>query len=237
MYKNDAIIIRPFLDGEYWDEDTLIKLKQYIDPDKDILEIGGHCGTSTIVYASYLNTGKVYVYEPQGRMYNLLVKNLRDNNLLDKVVPFNKAVFCFNGYIHMTDTDPDYGGSVDQRYTSEHDEPCNFGGIGIGQGGEQVEAITIDSMGLDNVGFIHCDAQGAENYIFSKSLSLIDKCKPFILFEDNYRYEQYLYDVVHDSYPEYEDESKFDIVEYCVSKHGYKCIEKFNGSIDTLLYY
>lgn len=57
-------------------------LKQYINPERNILEIGGHCGTSSIVYSSFLNNeNKLYVYESQLNMYNLLVKNINQNNL------------------------------------------------------------------------------------------------------------------------------------------------------------
>ncbi len=34
--------------------------------------------------------------------------------------------------------------------------------------------ITLDDIVLDDIGLIHCDAQGAENFIFSKG---IDKIK------------------------------------------------------------
>lgn len=40
-------------------------------------------------------------------------------------------------------------------------------------------------MNLDNIGFIHCDAQGAENFIFSKALDTINKYRPVILYENN----------------------------------------------------
>ena len=63
LYKNEAYIINSFNNGYYWDIDTLKQLKQYIDPNRNILEIGGHCGTSSIVYSSFLNSeNKVYVY-------------------------------------------------------------------------------------------------------------------------------------------------------------------------------
>lgn len=239
LYKNDVVITGTFMNNIYWDEDTLMNLKPYVDPDKNILEIGGHCGTSTLVYASFLNKGrKVYVYEPQRKMYELLVKNIEDNNLTDKIIPFNKGVFCYNGYTHMNEIDLDGGGGVvEKRYNEESDLPCNFGGIGIGSNGEKVEVITVDSMDVENIGFIHCDAQGAENFIFSRSLNLIDKYKPCIYFEDNEKYDKLLYDNVCKNNMEYEKESKFNIVEYCVSKYNYKYIERFDGLRDTLLYH
>jgi hypothetical protein len=78
LYKNEGVIGGEFKKGNYWDIDTLFKLRQYIDPNRNILEIGGHCGTSSIVYASFLNNSKIYVYEPQYNMYKLLVKNILD---------------------------------------------------------------------------------------------------------------------------------------------------------------
>ena len=94
LYKNETYIVEDFKNGSYWDIGTLELLKKYVNPDSNVLEIGGHCGTSSIVYASYLNSSnKVYVYEPQLNMYKLLVKNISQNNLKDKIIPFNFVFF------------------------------------------------------------------------------------------------------------------------------------------------
>jgi hypothetical protein len=98
LYQNELFIGSSFRENKYWDEDTLWKLKEYVDPHRNILEIGGHCGTSTVVYASFLNTGKIYVYEPQKNLYKLLVQNINQNKLQDKVFAFHSGVFCFDGW-------------------------------------------------------------------------------------------------------------------------------------------
>ena len=69
-------------------------------------------------------------------------------------------------------------------------------------------------MNLDNVGYIHCDAQGSENFIFSKGLETIKKNRPVILYENNELYEKYLYDSVCKSYPSFKEESIFDVKKY-----------------------
>jgi len=238
LYSNEVYIGYPFKNGFYWDEDTLIKLKQYIDVNRNILEIGSHCGTSSLVYASYINDNqKLYAFEPQKNMYKLLVKNITQNNLQHKIIPFNKAVFCFNGIGHMNDIDIDGGGgSVLKRYNEEIDLPCNYGGISLGENGEEVVFTTIDEMNLDNIGFIHIDSQGAENFIFSKALNLITKCKPVIYFENNEKYNPTFYNKVCSSYPIYVEESKFDIKKFCIETLGYsKIIERFNGGDDDLI--
>lgn len=238
LYKNENCIGNIFRCGNYWDEDTLLKLKHYINPNRNILEIGGHCGTSSIVYSSFLNeTKKLYVYEPQQNMYNLLVKNINQNNLQQKIIPNNLGVFCYEGNGVMNNIDLDGGGGiVSKRYNEESNLGCNFGGIGLGKYGEVIKLTTIDNMILEDIGFIHCDAQGSENFIFSKSLKTITKNRPVIFYENNEIYGKYLYDNVCNSYPNYKEESIFDIKKYCMEQLNYSSfIDRFNGGIDTLL--
>lgn len=238
LYKNEAYIIDSFKKGSYWDIDTLKLLKSYINPSRNILEIGGHCGTSSVVYSSFLNdNNKVYVYEPQKNMYNLLVKNIKQNNLESKILPYNLGVFCYNGEGKMNNIDLDGGGGVvSKRYSEESHLKCNFGGIGLGNDGEIVNLTTIDNMNLDDIGFIHCDAQGSENFIFSRAMETIKKFRPTILYENNEEYGQYLYYNVCRNYPIWRQESKFNLKKYCMETLNYsKYIDKFNNSIDTLL--
>lgn len=239
LYKNETYIIQDFKQDSYWDINTLNLSHQYINPNKDILEIGGHCGTSTIVYASFLNNkNKIYVYEPQKNMYKLLIKNIKQNNLEQKIIPFNYAIFCKNMNMNMNNIDMDGGGGiVSERYNKENHLKCNFGGICLGINGEKVKSITIDdNMKYTNIGFIHCDAQGSENFIFSKAIKFIEDNRPVILYENNYKYSKYLYNKVCDSYPEFIENSKFNLENYCIEKLKYsKVIHRFNGGFDDLL--
>ena len=238
LYKNEFYIGNEFRKGHYWDIDTLLKLREYIDPTRDVLEIGGHCGTSSIVYSSFLTNGnKVYVYEPQLNMYNVLVRNINQNNLQNKIIPHNSGVFCFEGNGKMNNIDLDGGGGVvSKRYNEESNLQCNFGGIGLGSDGEDIHLTTIDNMKLDDVGFIHCDAQGSENFLFSNGKETIKKYRPVIFYENNEQYGRYLYENVCRSYPNYKKESLFDIKKYCMEQLDYsKFIDRFNGGIDTLL--
>ncbi len=238
LYKNEFYIGSVFNSGKYWDEDTLLMLRGFIDPNRNILEIGGHCGTSTIVYSNFINNDKkIYVYEPQHNMYNLLVHNINQNNLQNKIIPYNLGVFCYEGKGKMNNIDMDgCGGVVSKRYNEEKDLGCNFGGIGLGSDGEDINLTTIDNMNLDDIGYIHCDAQGAENFIFSRGIEMIKKYRPVIYYENNEVYGRYLYDSVCRSYPEYPEESRFDIKKYCMEELKYsRFIDRFNGGIDTLL--
>ena len=238
LYRNDMYITGTFLRGQYWDIDNILSVRQYIDPRRNILEIGGHCGTSTLVYASYLDDqAKCFVYEPQVKLYQLLQLNIEQNGLSDRVMAYQSGVFCFNGSAQMSDNDIDGDkGSVSKRYTSETKLPCNFGGISLGPKGETIQVVTIDEMKHDNIGFIHCDAQGSENFIFSKAIKTITEHRPVILFENNYDHDTQFHDNVVQAYPQYREESLFDIKRYCLDVLKYtKCIDRFNNSKDCLI--
>jgi FkbM family methyltransferase len=238
LYKNERFIIEPFRNGGYWDEDTVLSLKKYIDPKRNILEIGGHCGTSSVLYSSLLEgDSKLYVYEPQQKLFNLLNQNIVQNNLQNRIISRNMGIFCYNGTGIMNHIDLDGGhGIVAKRYEEENHLSCNFGGIGLGGNGETISLTTIDSEGLDNIGFIHCDAQGSENFIFSKGIETITKSRPVILYEDNAGHNNILYKNVCSAYPDYKEESLFNLKEFCMETLHYSSyIEKFNGGIDALL--
>jgi FkbM family methyltransferase len=279
LYKNDNVIGHDFKNGGYWDIDTLFKLREYIDPNRNILEIGGHCGTSSIIYASFLNKKKnlyepernmynllveninqnileiegykktsstiyssflnekkIYVYEPQRNMYNLLVQNINQNNLQNIIIPHNLGVFCFEGKGKMNNIDLNSRGIVSKRYNEENNLDCNFGSISLGDDGEDINLTTIDNMKLDDIGFIHCDAEGSENFIFSKGIETIKKCRPVILYENTDCNGTTLYDNVRKSYPNYKEESMFDIKKYCMEQLNYSTfIDRFNNGCDTLL--
>ena len=238
ILENDVYIAREFKNGKYWDENTLLLLRDHIDPNKNIIEVGAHVGTSSIVYSSFLNPdSKLYAFEPQRKLFQLLVRNIYQNNLQNQIVPYNSAVFCVAGKAHLNAVDLDGGGGiVARRYTDESHLNCNFGGIGLGDGGEDCCVLTIDSLNLPNIGFIHVDAQGAENWILYGGIGTIRKFKPVILFEDNQNHARILYNTVFYNYPQYATEGLFNVVDFCVNQLGYRAVfPRFNGSIDTLL--
>lgn len=232
LYKNEHYIKNSFINRKYWDINTLNRLEEYIDPNKNILELGGHCGTSSLIYSRYTNK-KVYVYEPQYNMFKLLQLNINQNNLSDKIIPINKGVFCYEGTINMS-------GKENGRLLDIHsNKPVNYGGVSLGNDGEETEVTTIDRMDHIDIGFIHCDTQGAENFIFSNGINTIAKYRPVIYFEDNAnsknKSDVKLYQNICDKYPQYKKESQFSIEDFCLNKLNYSvCIHNFNG-IDHLL--
>ena len=238
LNKNDKFFVDVFSKNEYWDDKQLCLLKnKYIPNDKNILEIGGHSGTSTIFYSNCLKeNNKIYCFEPQRQMFNILNKNIEINNLNSKIKTFNSAIFCKTGQINMHSDDLDGPSKGNINLLQDENKEINYGGICLGKNGELTNCIKLDDLDFENIGYIHCDAQGAEPFIFSAGTEFIKKHRPVILYEDMNLYGNYLFNVIKSSYPEFINNSKFDVKKYCVNELGYYCISNFNNSgFDSLL--
>jgi hypothetical protein len=70
-------------------------------------------------------------------------------------------------------------------YTDEHIR--NFGGLTLGEGGECVDMITIDSLGLDGVCLMKLDIEGSEKLAIWGARKTIRKNMPIIVYEDNWK--------------------------------------------------
>ena len=225
LHSNDIYINVEFKKNKYWNENVLLKIKNIINPNKNILVIGGHCGSSSIALSSFIeNEQKIYVYEPQEKLYKLLIKNIQDNSLQDKIIPHNMGIFCFDGVGTMNNIDLDGGnGIISKRYNEEYYLPCNFAGVTLGKDGEIVKLTTLNTIDTiyDNIGCIYCTAQSSESFIFSKSINFITKNRPVIFFENNKNTYKYQFDTIVETYSEFKEDGDFDIIDYCINNLNY----------------
>ena len=240
MPSNEAFISTPFKQGSYWDIDTLLKLESYIHKNKNILEVGGHVGTSTVVYASFLNKECNYwVFEPQSNIFSYLQKNIKHNNLEKIVKAIHGSAFCYTGTMNMNFKPVDGPNSnLPLNFLTERNMAVNYGGLTVGKNGEKINCYKLDDFSeLNNIGFIHCDAQGSEPFLFYGAQELVRKNRPVILYEDKLLGAgPQLHQNVCQSYPQYAEYSTFDISDFCLNELGYsQIIKRFNNSEDNLL--
>jgi len=236
--KYDKYFIDTFMNNEYWDHEILSNVfHDYIEKG-NILEIGAHVGTSTMFYAKHIEPEYIiYAFEPQKKIFDLLCLNISQNKFIHKVKAINKALFCYNGVLKLNSIDLDGPHKNNLISNLEHKNlNINYGGIGIGENGESIKCITFNSLNIENVKFIHCDAQGAEPYIFCYAEDFIKKYRPVILFENYLLYGDYLFNNIKKIYPEFNKESNFNLKKYCCEELGYTSIDNIFGSKeDTLL--
>ena len=139
-----------------------------------MLDIGAHTGTYSISLADHCKS--VYAFEPQRIIYYSLCGGVALSNI--------KNVYCKNIGL----------GSPDQVGT------CKINGISIDGGGatihapnntmvlyqEDIEIVTLDSLHLENIGFIKMDVENNELQALQGAIQTLERSNyPKILFEMN----------------------------------------------------
>ena len=181
-YNNDIVFSSSLQKGEIYEEylivDRIIPLLQNIGNEITILDIGGHIGTHTILYSKLLNC-KILTFEPQKKIYDILMQNIKDNQLTN-CITYNCAV----GHDNITTTMSNMlydGYNYEIKYDTN--KIFNYGGIGLGKNGESVNMITIDSLNLEKCDYMKIDVEGAEILVVMGAFETIKKFKPMIWFE------------------------------------------------------
>jgi len=183
------------------------KLHQYQDLYSSIIDIGGNCGIATIILAKQNPESTVYAFEPHFPTYELLVENVRLNDLKN-VKPFNLAVSNSSEKTLELYFSPLCSGG--NTTCSEKEVMDRHFGTNVG--GSTVKCISLDDIILENhiasVELLKIDCEGAEFDILyhskalkdgvikniagefhdliyntkaeNNSLKLIEYCKPFV---------------------------------------------------------
>jgi len=170
IIEND-LIGRFILRHGVWEGHLANIYSQLINETDVILDAGANIGFHTVQFARFGK--KVYAYDPQPTIFNLLSANILFNGATDKVEQFRLGL-------------SDKPGSIRMEPVNKFDQPNgmhNFGGRGLTNdetGEESVELVTFDK----DVDVIKIDIQGSEIYAFKGMEQMIDRCQPWIMFEN-----------------------------------------------------
>jgi FkbM family methyltransferase len=151
LSKNDEVISDCLKSTGYLYEKCLISIaKQFIEPTKNVLDIGANIGCHTIPYSTY-TSGAIYAFEPQPKVFELLQKNIQSNNC-NTIYPFNFGASDRDDLFFMN---------------ARYDYKLNQGGFKIcseneAETGIYIECKKLDLLNLSNIGYIKMDVEGHE---------------------------------------------------------------------------
>ena len=180
-YENDKYIGKSLSEYGEWPEAEVNLIKQLVNNNENIIEVGSNIGTHTIPLAKHVsNGGQVFAFEPQSQNYKLLLDNINDNEI--KNVEVSKlALSSKEGEAFMNKFDENKTSNFgDARIFSDNNE--NY---------EKVPVKTLDQIYYDktqenfSVKLIKCDTQGQELNIIIGAKKVIDKYKPYLYVEND----------------------------------------------------
>ena len=146
VHQNDTCVSDSLRSGILFEKFLLTYIQSFIDPTKDILDIGANIGNHTVVLSTY-TSGIVHAFEPQPVVHALLEKNACANNCTNvRTYPFGAsnvdAEFCMN---------------------ADYASPDNHGAFRICDDGVlKIACKRLDTLQLGNVGFVKMDVEGHE---------------------------------------------------------------------------
>lgn len=149
----------------------------WVGPGSVVVEVGAHAGTHTLYLSKLAGVaGRVIAFEPQLGLFLHLCANLWHNDC-HNVEPHRTALFCTNGPIKPNVYPDTYWERADKAGISfsPTGNPADFG---------TVEGRTLDSYGLDTVGFIKIDAETNDLNVARGGMETIARCRPVIAFEE-----------------------------------------------------
>ena len=153
----------------FW-EPWLIEIYQkLIQPTDVILDAGANIGFHTIQFARLGK--KVYAYDPQPIIFNVLTANILFNGATDIVEQYRLGISDKPGNIKI------------QPQLTEQNGNVNFGGRGLtndDNGEGYAELVQFDK----DVDVVKMDIQGSEIYALKGMESVIDRCEPWFLIEN-----------------------------------------------------
>jgi FkbM family methyltransferase len=172
-FKQDRFIGRSLeLYGEYCQHEADL-LARVISPGDVVVEAGANIGAHTVPLAYRVGPhGRVYAYEPQRVVHQLLCANVTLNGLLNVWV-HRAGMGAAAGSIGVPESD---FGNIG-----------NFGGVSLGDGAgrEMVPVVTLDSLALDRLRLLKIDVEGMEENVLEGGLETIARLRPVIYVEND----------------------------------------------------
>lgn len=152
-------------------------LKEYVEKSKYIVDVGANIGCHTISYAGMNQEARIWSFEPQKKLFDLLNTNVNLNGYTDRIHLHNCGLGHKECTLEMQGLD-----TVEDRAHMG----WNKGGLGIGRGGEKLDVKTLDSLDLPGLDYMKIDVEGAEGLVIQGGQETIKKFKPVICFEHNH---------------------------------------------------
>lgn len=146
-----------------------------------IFDIGANIGTYTSWVARWFKTGKVYAFEPQREVFQMLCANMAINNIFN-VYAYEMGMSDEEKYIDVKTVDYEKVGSF-AAFSLNHD-PGRY----VSTDNTQRFKVTtvdkfVDEHQIPKVDFIKIDAEGLDLEVLCGAYNTINKFKPDLYVE------------------------------------------------------
>ena len=162
-------------------------VNKWVKESDTMLMAGGNAGLYPYLYSHKFDT--VFTFEPDGLNFECLTENCKGH----RIIKFNAGLSDKNGFCGIQLAINNTG----MHKLADMDSNNVF---------YKIFTMTIDSLNLENLDFIHLDTEGHELAIFKKAVKTIKKCRPKILSDltvDEEKIKKFLFNLDYELVEEY----------------------------------
>lgn len=157
-------------------------IRYYLRPGMVFADLGAYIGEHTVRAAQLVEgSGRVYAFEPNPSMFQMLVRNISDNGLRNVVLEQLAISDCCGDVIYENRCYPE--GSGLERDASN----LQIDSLNPVVNTTRATATTLDDYVqqhcLSSVNLIKVDVEGAELKVFRGAKRILSSCSPALIFE------------------------------------------------------
>ena len=174
------IVVQTIIGNSIFEKEVLEIAAKYIKKGTAVLDIGANFGQMSVLFSGFTgDNGKVYSFDADDFVFEVLQKNIEANN--------KKNIMPIFGAVHNKPNEV--------LYFPEQDfvEYQAYGSYGIDYNateGRKLSSLTIDSLDIkEDVSFMKIDIQGGDLQAMEGAVKTIQKNKMPIIFEYEYHFE------------------------------------------------
>jgi FkbM family methyltransferase len=180
-----------------------------------VIDIGANIGYHSVHFGKLVgSSGRVFSFEPQKLIYDILSTNILKNGLSNIITQYNFGLSSKKQTKYLSNI-------KDMTYNNGM---VNFGGVQLNDeitGGPIINVESLDNIFTGNVNFIKIDIEGMESEVIKGATKTIKNSLPIILIEISKN---------HDEIYSFFKENEYEI--YRIINHGngndYICLHQIN---------
>lgn len=176
VLATDTYVSRSLVEYGEYAPGELALLSQLIGPSSHVVEVGAHIGALTLPLAKICREGRVYAFEPQQRLFQMLCTNMIINGITN---------------VRAHPTALGRGRGLWSQPEIDYERPNNFGGISFvsdphsSESSEWVGIAQLDDFRIEHCNLIKIDVEGMECDVLRGADATISRLRPVIYLEND----------------------------------------------------
>ena len=171
--RADTVIGRSINMYGEWGFEELALLLPLLRSGDAVLDVGANIGTHSVPFAHAVGpTGRVYAFEPQRTVYQVLCANAALNGL-SNIYAMHAGVSDHDGVVRVRNSDLVTGGNLGNYHLADAED------------GEPVAVVQIDRIAFPVVRLLKIDVEGMESKVLLGARQLISRDRPLLFVENN----------------------------------------------------